>query len=200
MTKAVFIEKDGTLIHHIPNNVDPEKITLEEHVAEGLSQLKKEQYLFIIVSNQTGIANGLFKDTALANVQQKIVQLLLPYHITINGFYYCPHHPDGKIKDYSVNCFCRKPQPGLILRAAKDFNIDLSRSWMIGNTLNDVEAGKKAGCKTLLINNGTEKEWLINDQRLPDFEVGNFKEAVHFIVNGPQVQFIRNEEQRRASI
>ena len=184
MNKAIFIEKDGTLIPDIPYNVNPDSITLETGVEGGLARLQKEHYLFIIISHQPGIAHGYFNEAAMVNVQKKILQLLHPKHIIINGFYYCPHHPHGKIKDYSVNCFCRKPQPGLLLRAAKDFNIDLSKSWMIGNILNDTEAGKRAGCKTVLINNGKETEWLMNDYRIPDYEAKDFTDAASFIANG----------------
>lgn len=201
MNKAIFIEKDGTLIQGIPYNVDPDLITLETGVAEGLAKLKKEHYLFIIVSNQAGIAHGYFKEAAMINVQKKILQLLHPNQIIINGFYYCPHHPQGKIKDYSVSCFCRKPQPGLLLRAAKDFNIDLSKSWMIGDILNDMEAGKRAGCKTVLIKNGNETEWLVNDYRMPDYEAKDFADAASIIVNGvKQVSINRHNDKKSVSI
>lgn len=201
MNKAIFIDKDGTLIPDIPYNADPQLITLEPGVAEGLSMLKKEQFLLIIISNQPGIAHGYFKEADMVLVQKKILQLLKPYHVSLNGFYYCPHHPQGIIKDYSVSCFCRKPQPGLLLRAAKDFNIDLSRSWMIGDILNDMEAGKKAGCKTVLINNGNETEWQLNDLRLPDHEAKNFKDAATYITRGgTQISINMNNEQRMASM
>jgi D,D-heptose 1,7-bisphosphate phosphatase len=201
MNRAVFINKDGILIPDIPNNADPDKINLAEGAAEGLAMLKRRKYLLIVISSEPGIAHGYFPENAMINVQRKILQLLKPYHISLNGFYYCPHHPQGAVKDYSVNCFCRKPQPGLLLRAAKDFNIDLSQSWMIADLLNDIEAGKRAGCKTLLINNGSETEWLITDNRMPDFELAHFKHAASFITNGNgQYSINRNNAEKRRSV
>ena len=201
MNKAIFIDKDGTLIPDIPHNINPDLIQLENGVTEGLSLLKKQHYLLIIISNQPGIAYGYTKEQEMVQVQKKILQLLKPFQVSINGFYYCPHHPHGTVKDYSVNCFCRKPQPGLLLRAAKDFNIDLSKSWMIGDILNDMEAGKRAGCKTVLVNNGNERDWEINDLRMPNYEVRNFSDAASFIVNGvEQISISRPNEQRWASM
>jgi D-glycero-D-manno-heptose 1,7-bisphosphate phosphatase len=201
MNKAIFIDKDGTLIPDIPYNINPALITLQPGVEDGLLQLKNQGFLLILISNQAGIAHGYFKEAAMIQVQNKITQLLKPHRINLNGFYYCPHHPDGNIKDYRVNCFCRKPQPGLLLRAARDSNIDLKKSWMIGDILNDVEAGKRAGCKTVLIKNGNETEWLMNDYRMPDFEAANFKEAADFIPGGGvQINIHRNNENRMATM
>lgn len=199
MNKAIFIDKDGTLIPDIPFNGNAELITLENGVVEGLTLLRKLHYLLIIISNQSGIALGYIKEEQMVQVQKKILQLLKPHHISINGFYYCPHHPQGTEKDYSVNCFCRKPQPGLLLRAARDFNIDLSQSWMIGDILNDVEAGKRAGCKTILVNNGNETEWVMNDLRVPDFEVKNFREAAVTIINGVEQKSINRPNEKRVA-
>jgi D-glycero-D-manno-heptose 1,7-bisphosphate phosphatase len=99
------------------------------------------------------------------------------FDVALDGFYYCPHHPDGNIEKYSVECNCKKPKPGMILQAAKKFNIDLSQSWLIGDILNDVEAGKMAGCKTILIDNGNETEWMVNKLRLPDYLVKDMEEV-----------------------
>jgi D-glycero-D-manno-heptose 1,7-bisphosphate phosphatase len=175
--KAIFIDKDGTLIPDIPYNVDPGKISLQEGALAGLHQLQEAGYLLIIISNQSGVARGIFKEEALIHVQHKIESLLAEKGVVLNGFYYCPHYPDSSIKEYSVECDCRKPQPGMLLKAALDFNIDLTRSWMIGDILNDVEAGKKAGCKTVLIDNGNTVVHLDNPIRIPDYKAKNIEEA-----------------------
>jgi D,D-heptose 1,7-bisphosphate phosphatase len=180
--KAIFIDKDGTLIPDIPYNVDPEKVTLQDGALEGLSQLQKAGYLLIIVSNQSGVARGYFKEEALIGVQRKIESLLAEKGVLLNGFYYCPHYPNADIKEYAVECDCRKPQPGMLLKAAREQNIDLSQSWMIGDILNDVEAGKKAGCKTVLIDNGNEKDWLVNEMRTPDYKAKSIKDAAFQIL------------------
>jgi D-glycero-D-manno-heptose 1,7-bisphosphate phosphatase len=174
MSKAIFIDKDGTLIPDIPYNVDPDKITLENNLVEGLIKLKEEGYLLIIISNQSGVERGYFKEEALVDVKAKIQTLLAMHNLQLDSFYYCPH--------YAVQCDCRKPLPGLILKAAQHHNIDLKSSWMIGDILNDVEAGNLAGCKTILIDNGNETEWVKGTYRLPTLTCKSINEAADFIL------------------
>ena len=179
--KAVFIDKDGTLIPDIPYNVDPEKITLNEGVLEALVLLKERGYKFIMVSNQSGVARGYFEYNELQQVQDKIIELVSEAGIEFAGFYFCPHHPEGTVEEYSKECNCRKPAPGMLLKAAEELNIDLQNSWMIGDILNDVEAGKSAGCRTILIDNGNETEWIIDEKRSADFIVKTFLQGAHCI-------------------
>jgi D,D-heptose 1,7-bisphosphate phosphatase len=179
--KAVFIDKDGTLIPDIPYNVNPERITIDSETIEGLRLLKEEGFLLIVISNQSGIAKGYFEEKDLDGVWNKIAELLQKYNLSIAAFYYCPHEVNGVIKPYAIDCKCRKPQPGMILKAAEEFRIDLSQSWMIGDILNDVEAGKRAGCSTVLIDNGNETEWEMTEARIPDFIAKNFLEAASHI-------------------
>lgn len=167
MNKAIFLDKDGTLITNIPYNINPDMISLESNIIDGLKLLNEDGFQFIIVSNQAGVAYGYFKEEDLKAVERKIKALLIEEKIPITGFYYCPHHPKGEIKEYATACNCRKPAPGMLLRAAQYHNIDLSQSWMIGDILNDVEAGNRAGCKTILINNGHETEWNMKNFRKP---------------------------------
>ena len=179
MNKAIFIDKDGTLIHDVPYNVDPDRIELYAGAIPALADLKYRGYLIIVISNQAGIAHGYFEEYALETVKERLSILL--GDVGIDGFYYCPHHPQGIIDRYRLECDCRKPQPGMILQAAKDFQIDLSQSWMIGDILSDVEAGNRAGCKTILINNGNETEWELNSLRKPTFIVKDLVEASQLI-------------------
>lgn len=158
--KVVFLDKDGTLINDVPYNVDPDLIILQERAVKGLQKLQDAGYKFIVVSNQSGVARGYFEEQALVNVREKLAQLLAANQIALEGFYYCPHHPEAKNKAYAVACQCRKPMPGMLLRAAQEHQIDLRASWMIGDILNDIEAGNRAGCHTILIDNGGETEWI----------------------------------------
>jgi len=180
--KAVFIDKDGTLIPDIPYNVNPDKVVLNRGVIEALRLLKNEKYLLIIISNQPGLAKGYFTEKQLDSVWNHIVRQLYSYRLSIDAFYYCPHDPAGTIKEYAVTCDCHKPMPGLLLRAAKDFQISLAESWMVGDILNDVEAGNRAGCQTVLIDNGNETEWIMNNFRKPTFTAADLLEAASFIV------------------
>lgn len=182
MRKAVFIDRDGTLIKDVPYNADPALISFEYHAAEMLRVLKQKDFLLIIISNQSGIARGFFSEHDVHAMHKEIQKMLLQYDVRIDAFYYCPHLKDGEIKEYAFDCDCRKPKPGLIYRAAHDFNINLKKSWMIGDILNDAEAGNAAGCKTILITNGNETEWILNDERLPTFTAGSLKEATEIIL------------------
>lgn len=193
MKKAIFLDKDGTLIHDIPYNVDTSLIRWNDGVFESLRLLKDRGYLLIVVSNQSGIAHGYFTEREMMIVMEKMYHDLVEAGARLDGFYFCPHHPDGVVADYAKVCHCRKPAPGMILQAADDFNIDLSQSWMIGDILNDIEAGNNAGCKTILINNGNETEWITTEERTPDFTVHNIKEAVEKIFS-TQDLYVSNEQ------
>lgn len=175
MNKAVFIDKDGTLIKDIPYNVNPNLIAFEEDAFESLQKLQEFGYKLIVISNQPGVALGYFKEEALKQVEEKIKESLADNNVYLDGFYYCPHSEND-------HCECRKPKPGLILLAAKNHRIELSRSWMIGDILNDVEAGNRSGCKSILIDNGNETEWQWSHYRKPNFIAKNLKAATEIIL------------------
>lgn len=188
MNKAVFIDKDGTLIPDIPYNIDPELIELEENSIRGLKEIKRAGYLLIIISNQSGVARGYFAEKELERVREKLTLLLTDQGIKLDGFYYCPHHPEGIIKEYIADCGCRKPKAGMIIKAAEDFEVDLSQSWMIGDILNDVEAGNTAGCRTILIDNGNETEWIMNKNRQASAIVKSINEAAELILEFAEIE------------
>lgn len=175
MNKAVFIDKDGTLIRDVPYNADPTRIEFEDYAFESLHMLQQKGYYVVIVSNQPGISLGYFKEEDLKAVEKKIKQSLFENHVVLQGFYYCPHAETD-------HCDCRKPKPGLFFKAARDLEIDLARSWMIGDILNDVEAGKRSYCKTILIDNGNETEWVWKKQRTPHYMVNHLKAAADIIL------------------
>lgn len=172
--KAVFIDKDGTLIEDVPYNVDPTRITLQPGAGPALRRLKEAGYKLIVISNQSGVARGFFPLEALAAVNQRIQELLEPYDVKLDDFYYCPHGPED-------SCDCRKPQSGLILRAAEDYLVDIGQSWMIGDILHDVEAGNRAGCQTIHLDVGSETQWLLGAGRRPDRTAHRWEEAADAI-------------------
>ncbi len=180
--KAIFLDKDGTLVQNVPYNVDPEHIALMPGAGEGLRQLHQAGYKLIVVSNQSGIARGYFRETALRGVELKLRELLAGFGVPLAGFYYCPHHPAGMIAPYAIHCNCRKPTPGLLLRAAQERQIDLAGAWMIGDILDDVEAGRRAGCMTILLDNGHETEWQITPLRQPHHRAGDLMQAARLIL------------------
>lgn len=178
---AIFLDKDGTLIEDVPYNVDPAQIRLCEGAAAGLRSLHQAGYQLIVITNQSGVARGYFPEVALIVVEWRLRMLLTEFGVPLTGFYYCPHHPDGAVSPYAISCNCHKPQPGLLHQAAIDHDVDLTQSWFIGDILNDVEAGRAAGCRTVLIDNGNETEWILSHQRLPHHTVSNLVDAAQVI-------------------
>src|SRR5690242_8865766 len=126
LNRAVFLDKDGTLIDDVPYNVDPSLVRLARGVAEGLPVLHGLGYRIIVVSNQSGVARGMFPEQALKPIEARLRELLAAVGVPLEGFYYCPHHPEGTDPRYALACDCRKPEPGLIERAATDHRIDLA--------------------------------------------------------------------------
>ena len=171
MRKAVFLDKDGTLVENVPYNVDPSRVVPAPHAAPALAALAGAGYRLIVVSNQPGVARGVFAEDRL-RVLHAHLRSLLP---ELGEFYYCPHSPDEE-------CACRKPACGLLLRAAYRHGIDLARSWMVGDILDDVEAGRRAGCRTVLVDNGNETEWQRGPLRKPHVVARDLGEAARAIL------------------
>lgn len=180
---AIFLDKDGTLIPDIPYNVDPARIELFPDAGQALFRLQTAGYHIIVVSNQSGVARGFFSERDLKAVQVQLEELLQKWHVRLDGFYYCPHLPSGTVSSYALDCDCRKPLPGMLMQAAQEQSISLEDSWMIGDILNDVEAGNRAGCRTILINNGNETEWIPGDFRTPSFIANSLMEAADIILS-----------------
>lgn len=153
--KAVFLDRDGTINEFVGFLRNVDDFRLLDGVGEAVRKINDSEYLAIVITNQPVIARGEVTVQYLREIHNKMETLLGAEGAYINALYYCPHHPDsgfeGEVKELKINCDCRKPKPGLILRAAIDFNIDLSESWMIGDSDTDVLCGKNAGCKTARI-------------------------------------------------
>jgi D-glycero-D-manno-heptose 1,7-bisphosphate phosphatase len=186
--RAVFLDKDGTLVDNVPYNVDPSRVALCAGVAGGLQLLQRHGYALIVVSNQSGIARGYFSEQDLHCVERHLSRLLHGHGVNLRGFYHCPHDPAGTVPRYATLCTCRKPMPGMLLRAAREHGINCRQSWMVGDILNDVEAGRRAGCRTALIDNGNETEWEWSRLRSPDLVVDDFLAAAKAIVEIDRLQ------------
>jgi histidinol-phosphate phosphatase family protein len=186
LAPAVFLDKDGTLVEDVPYNVDPARMQFLPGVAEGLRSLHDAGYRLLVVSNQSGVARGYFEEPALRDVEARLRELFHAAGSLLTGFYYCPHHPAGEVRSYRLSCQCRKPRPGLVHRAAREHGIDVHRSWLVGDILDDVEAGRRAGCRTILLHNGHETEWLLGPHRRPHHTAADFREAVSWILTGRQ--------------
>jgi histidinol-phosphate phosphatase family protein len=168
--RAVFLDKDGTLIENVPYNVDPALVSLTPGAGPALKRLAERGLRLIVVSNQSGVAEGWFAERALRAVEQRIAELLAPSEVVIEAFYYCVHSA-------AAGCSCRKPRPGLVRRAAAELGITLSASWLVGDILDDVEAAHRAGCRAALIMNGNETEWRYGLLRVPEVAALTLEQA-----------------------
>lgn len=180
--RAVFLDKYGTLVHDVPENVDPARIELLQSVGPALRALQDAGYLLIVVSNRPGVALGRFASSALQAVEARLDELLAPYGVVITAYGWCPHAPNGR--GGMIACTCRKPRPGLLLDAARVHDVALERSWMIGDLLDDVEAGARAGCRTILVDRGGETRWRGGRLRTPNAIVYDFADAASIVLDG----------------
>ena len=181
-----MIDKDGTLVENVPYNVDPALMRLAPGAECGIPRLAEAGFRLAVVSNQPGVALGHFPEAALERVAARLEELLAGLGAALAGFYYCPHHPEGVVPQYSIRCGCRKPAPGLIERAAREAGVSSRGSWLVGDILDDVEAGSRAGCTTILLDNGSETEWVLTPPRRPDYIVRDLEEAAELIVSSPR--------------
>ena len=157
MKRALFLDRDGTLVEprHYPSC--PEDLVLSQGIGPLLRKFQASGWDLIVVTNQSGIARGFFTELDLERMHDKLREMLRVWGVELNAIHYCPHHVDGAIPHLAFPCHCRKPQPGMLLEAAAARDLDLTRSWMIGDILDDVEAGNRAGCQTVLVDLGTEQ-------------------------------------------
>lgn len=151
--RAVFLDRDGTLIEDPGYIGRPEQVKLLPGVVEGLSELRRLGFALVVVSNQSGVARGYFGEEQVEAVNAAIAAKLGP-EARIDRFLFCPHLPEGIVPEYSFACECRKPKPGMILQAARELGIDLARSYLVGDSERDLAAGRAAGVGTVLVRMG----------------------------------------------
>ena len=177
--KAIFLDRDGTLNKYVGFLRDINEFELLDGVTDAVKEINASGYLAVVVTNQPVIARGEVTVPELNEIHNKLETLLGNDGAYIDGLYYCPHHPDkgfeGEIPELKFECGCRKPKPGMLIKASEDLNIDLKASWMIGDGRNDVEAGRNAGCRTVYI--GTD------DSVESDFRADTLKNAVRIILD-----------------
>ena len=153
--RAVFLDRDGTINKYVGFLTKIEEFELCDGVADAVKKINESGYLAIVVSNQPVIARGEISLDELHEIHNKMETLLGADGAYLDAIYFCPHHPhkgfEGERAEYKVECECRKPKAGMLLKAASEFNIDLTQSWMIGDSGNDILCGKNAGCKTAYI-------------------------------------------------
>ena len=191
MNPAIFLDRDGVineLIYYPEHGIVDSPFTEEQFklipaVGEAINKFHNLGFKVIVISNQPGIAKENLSEKTFERITETMRKQLAKEGALLDAEYYCLHHPEAKVKRLKANCSCRKPEPGLILQAAKDMSIDLSRSWMIGDGLTDVKAGKGAGCKTILLGRmKCESCHLMDEQDThPDFIAPNLLEASRIV-------------------
>jgi len=173
--RAVFLDRDGTIAKDVPYCSRVEDFEILHTVPEGIRLLNESAFKVVVITNQSGIARGRFTQQTLALIHQRMQEELAEHGARVNGIFVCPHHPDE-------GCECRKPKPALLLRAAEEMDIDLQLSYMVGDDAKDVEAGKSAGCKTVLVTTGPNQGEIDGQVRLPEYVANTLYEAAEWIV------------------
>lgn len=149
--KAVFLDRDGTIIEERNYLSNPEEVRLIEGAPESILALSNAGYFVVMVSNQSGVARGLFGEREVRLVNDRVEEELKRFGAQLDAIYYCPHYEKGTVSRYAIACSCRKPQPGMGYQAAKDHGLELSESYMIGDKLSDVEFGRNCGMKNAIL-------------------------------------------------
>jgi histidinol-phosphate phosphatase family protein len=180
----VFLDRDGTINKEVPFLGDPSLLVLEKAAPGGLRLLQRAGFELIVVSNQSGVARGFFDEDAVRRVNATLSGMLRAEGVDLIRFYFCPHHPEGTIPKYAIRCDCRKPAPGLLLTAARDADIDLKGSYCVGDSTRDVEAGRAAGTRTVLVLTGFGEASLaeVESRGLADYVAEDLTAAARWIV------------------
>lgn len=152
---AVFLDRDGTLIVREREFLtDPAEVRLIAGAAEAVKRLREAGYLVFVATNQSAVARGLVTERTLAAIHARMCALLEAEGASLDAIYSCPHHPSGERELYRVECECRKPKAGMLRQAAEEWSVDLARSWMVGDSTRDIEAGRAVGARTILVRTG----------------------------------------------
>jgi D,D-heptose 1,7-bisphosphate phosphatase len=180
-TAAVFLDRDGTINEEVGYLDRLEKLRIFPAAFDAIRLINRSGMKTVVISNQSGVARGYFDEAFVETVHAGIQSLMQEQGARIDGFYWCPHHPTEGKEPYRTACACRKPEPGLIIRAAQELGIDLDRSYMVGDMLKDIEAGRRAGTKGILVQTGYGADF-ISGPEAPDFIARDVLDAVNWIM------------------
>ena len=190
---AVFLDRDGTINEEVGYLDSLDKLKIIPSAYEAIRLINESGMKVVVISNQAGVARGFFTEDFVKITHEYLQTALRQQGATIDNFYYCPHHPTEGIEPYRKDCNCRKPAPGMLLRAVQDLNIDLTRSYLVGDRFNDMEAGKKIGVRGILVKTGFGQSLLQDDgpdeatpENKPDFIAADILEAVKWILKNKE--------------
>ena len=179
LRKAIFLDRDCTIIEDMEFSVAPEKLRPLPGALEAMRRMRQAGYALVIITNQSGVGRGHFTEEELRGFHRHLVSWMKKHGVEIAGVYYCPHYANGSVKEYALACECRKPGPGMVLRAAKEMKLDLANSWMIGDRPADIGAGKAAGCRTIRVLTGPPPA---PGDPAPDFQVPDMISAAKVVL------------------
>jgi len=188
--KAIFLDRDDTLILDPGYINNPDQVQLLDGVPEALKSFRRLGYRLVLVTNQSAVARGIITEEQLQEIHEHLETLLSQQGTDLDRIYYCPYHPEGSVKKYRRDSDDRKPGPGMLLRAAKEMKLALKDSWCIGDRPSDIQAGAAAGCRTILISAGSPVSGASGSAK-PDFVAVNLREAVNIV---------KRQNQRRQSV
>ena len=198
MKRAVFIDRDGTISEEVGYINHPSRFRVFPYAAAAIKHLNENSWLAIVVTNQAGVARGYFKEEMVKTVHADMTSELERQGARLDAVYYCAHHPSVGEPPYRFDCDCRKPKPGLITRAVKDFDIDIAGSWMVGDRYSDVELARNAGVQSMFVLSGYGRgEWEHQRQSWtvqPDLVAEDLLEAVRMIVGKDRAERGANQE------
>ena len=179
---AVFLDRDGTIVREVDYLRSTRYLRLLPGAAGAIRQLNLAGYVVVVATNQSGIARGLLTEDDLEGIHRTLIERLAKRGARIDAIYYCPHHPEAPVERYRRRCRCRKPQAGMLARAARDLKLDLSRSVAVGDSARDIEAGRRAGCRTVLVRTGYGAKAEADLAQPPDHIASNLSQAASWIV------------------
>jgi len=189
MNAAIFLDRDGVLIEDVHLLTNPGQVRFLEGVPQALRSLQEAGFRLIVISNQTVVARGLVTEQEVYAINAEMEHLLEQAGgPRLDGFYFCPHHPNATLPAYRTACECRKPRPGLLLRAAREHNLNLGASFVVGDRITDIIAGARAGCRTVLIQTGKhlappiETVEPLDNSVQPDYICANLNAAARWIL------------------
>jgi len=188
LQRAVFLAENGIVVPSDASSArDGRGARLLLGAGPGLRLLRDAGFAFHVFGNRPCVALGECNEDELTVVAQHLEALLEDEGVGLTGCSFCPHDPRGVRRDYAVDCLCRLPRPGLLQRAAREHGIDLERSWLIGDSLDEIEAGVRVGCRTVLLDDGREQEWRLSELRLPHHVAEGLGEAALLILEDEHV-------------
>lgn len=187
--RAVFLDRDGTINEEVGYLSRLEELKIYDNAAEAIRLLKEKGFLAVVITNQSGVARGFFSEDFIIKVHNKMNEYLTERGASLDALYYCPHHPRYGNDQYRKECSCRKPQPGLLLKAAEDLNVDLKRSYMIGDMPRDMDIARKVGAKGVMVRTGYGRNVVATSK--PHYIAEDLLDAAKWIIQDLEAQEIQ---------